>query len=100
MGVQFSMQALEVHKSLNCVTVFLSDCEDQLKKLRESGVKGPLYGVPVSIKEHVGYQVIFIYILYLSSVEPFITMITASIDGMESLVHRLPIVRTIYPTVQ
>ncbi|PIO10258.1 hypothetical protein AB205_0187660 [Aquarana catesbeiana] len=50
------MQALEVHKSLNCVTVFLSDCEAQLKKLQENGVKGPLYGVPVSIKEHVGYK--------------------------------------------
>ncbi|XP_073450047.1 LOW QUALITY PROTEIN: vitamin D3 hydroxylase-associated protein-like [Aquarana catesbeiana] len=49
-------KALEVHKSLNCVTVFLSDCEAQLKKLQENGVKGPLYGVPVSIKEHVGYQ--------------------------------------------
>ncbi|CAI9618064.1 unnamed protein product [Staurois parvus] len=56
----YVQKALEVHKTLNCVTVFLSDCEDQLKKLRESEVKGPLYGVPVSIKEHVGYQVIIL----------------------------------------
>ncbi|XP_018431093.1 PREDICTED: fatty-acid amide hydrolase 1-like [Nanorana parkeri] len=49
-------KALEVHKDLNCVTVFLSDCEAQLGKLRERGERGPLYGVPVSIKEHAGYK--------------------------------------------
>ncbi|XP_018430069.1 PREDICTED: vitamin D3 hydroxylase-associated protein-like [Nanorana parkeri] len=49
-------KALEVHSNLNCVTVFLSDCEDQLKKLQQSEERGPLYGAPVSIKEHIGYQ--------------------------------------------
>lgn len=49
-------KALEVNDDLNCVTVFLSDYEEQLKELREKRVRGPLYGVPVSIKEHVGYQ--------------------------------------------
>lgn len=51
-------QALEVHSDLNCVTVFMSDCETQIKKLQEREERGPLYGVPVSIKEHVSYQVI------------------------------------------
>ncbi|PIO25636.1 hypothetical protein AB205_0088890 [Aquarana catesbeiana] len=49
-------QALEVHSDLNCVTVFMSDCETQIKKLQEREERGPLYGVPVSIKEHVSYQ--------------------------------------------
>ncbi|XP_068098639.1 vitamin D3 hydroxylase-associated protein-like [Hyperolius riggenbachi] len=49
-------KALEVHNDLNCVTIFLSDCEAQIKKLQEKEERGPLYGVPVSIKEHIGYQ--------------------------------------------
>ncbi|XP_075688165.1 vitamin D3 hydroxylase-associated protein-like [Rhinoderma darwinii] len=49
-------KALEVNDNLNCVTIFLSDCQAQLEGLREHRVRGPLYGVPVSIKEHVGYQ--------------------------------------------
>ncbi|XP_069837293.1 vitamin D3 hydroxylase-associated protein-like isoform X2 [Dendropsophus ebraccatus] len=49
-------KALEVNDDLNCVTVFLGDCESQLKGLRDCSVRGPLYGIPVSIKEHVGYQ--------------------------------------------
>ncbi|KAM5127440.1 vitamin D3 hydroxylase-associated protein-like isoform 2-T2 [Mantella aurantiaca] len=34
----------------------MSDCDDQLRKLREREERGALYGVPVSIKEQVGYQ--------------------------------------------
>ncbi|XP_069616426.1 vitamin D3 hydroxylase-associated protein-like [Ranitomeya imitator] len=49
-------KALEVNKDVNCVTLFLPDFEEQLNRLRDNSVKGPLYGVPVSIKEHVGYQ--------------------------------------------
>ncbi|KAM3910013.1 fatty-acid amide hydrolase 1-like [Leptodactylus fuscus] len=52
----YIQKALEVNDDLNCVTVFLTDCEEQLKVLGESSVRGPLYGVPVSIKEHIGYQ--------------------------------------------
>ncbi|KAM4045150.1 vitamin D3 hydroxylase-associated protein-like [Anomaloglossus baeobatrachus] len=52
----YIQKALEVNDDLNCVTVFLTDCEEQLKRLRENSVKGPLYGIPVSIKEHIGYQ--------------------------------------------
>ncbi|XP_056408370.1 vitamin D3 hydroxylase-associated protein-like [Hyla sarda] len=49
-------KALQVNADLNCVTVFLNDFESQLKDLRERRVRGPLFGIPVSIKEHVGYQ--------------------------------------------
>ncbi|XP_069835463.1 vitamin D3 hydroxylase-associated protein-like isoform X2 [Dendropsophus ebraccatus] len=49
-------KALEVNDNLNCVTVFLGDCESQLKGLRDHSFRGPLYGIPVSIKEHIGYQ--------------------------------------------
>ncbi|XP_075472361.1 vitamin D3 hydroxylase-associated protein-like [Ascaphus truei] len=48
-------KALEVTKVTNCVTVFLSDCEAQLQEVKRQK-KGPLYGVPISIKEQIGYQ--------------------------------------------
>ncbi|XP_068095698.1 vitamin D3 hydroxylase-associated protein-like [Hyperolius riggenbachi] len=49
-------KALDVHSDLNCLTSFLSDCEDQLRKLRNREEGGLLYGVPVSIKECLDYQ--------------------------------------------
>ncbi|KAM4641631.1 vitamin D3 hydroxylase-associated protein-like [Discoglossus pictus] len=49
-------KALEVTEDLNCVTMFLQDCEAQLRELKKQKKKGPLYGVPVSIKEHIGYK--------------------------------------------
>ncbi|KAM4722932.1 uncharacterized protein WCC33_009119 [Rhinophrynus dorsalis] len=49
-------KALEVNKDLNCVTVFMSDCEAQLKEVKKQKQRGILYGVPISIKEHIGYQ--------------------------------------------
>ncbi|XP_053325777.1 vitamin D3 hydroxylase-associated protein-like [Spea bombifrons] len=52
----YAEKALEVNRDLNCVTVFLSDCEAQIKELKKQKNKGPLYGVPVSIKEHIGYK--------------------------------------------
>lgn len=52
----YAEKALEVHNDVNCVTVFMSDCDAQLKKLQERGERGPLYGVPVSIKEQVAYK--------------------------------------------
>ncbi|KAG8436963.1 hypothetical protein GDO86_007880 [Hymenochirus boettgeri] len=59
-GVLYSYvaKALEVNKDVNCVTVFMSDCETQLQDVKKRKQKGLLYGIPVSIKEHVGYQVI------------------------------------------
>ncbi|XP_063283817.1 vitamin D3 hydroxylase-associated protein-like [Pelobates fuscus] len=49
-------KALELDKDLNCVTVFLTDCEAQIEELKRIKTKGPLYGVPISIKEHIGYK--------------------------------------------
>ncbi|KAM8930863.1 fatty-acid amide hydrolase 1-like [Pelodytes ibericus] len=49
-------KALEVNKELNCLTVFMSDCEAQLQELKKQEQRGPLYGVPISIKEHIGYK--------------------------------------------
>ncbi|OCT82708.1 hypothetical protein XELAEV_18025238mg [Xenopus laevis] len=49
-------KALEVTRDTNCITVFMTDCENQLQEVKKQKQKGLLYGVPISIKEHVGYQ--------------------------------------------
>uniref|UniRef100_A0A8C5Q9E9 Fatty-acid amide hydrolase 1 n=1 Tax=Leptobrachium leishanense TaxID=445787 RepID=A0A8C5Q9E9_9ANUR len=49
-------KALEVNENTNCVTVFLTDCEDQLQELKKQETHGPLYGIPISVKEHIGYK--------------------------------------------
>ncbi|XP_053549505.1 vitamin D3 hydroxylase-associated protein isoform X2 [Bombina bombina] len=49
-------KALETTKEFNCVTMFLADCETQLQELKKQKEKGLLYGVPVSIKDHIDYQ--------------------------------------------
>ncbi|NWS74875.1 VDHAP protein, partial [Crotophaga sulcirostris] len=46
-------EALEVTQEVNCVTDFIHGCEDQLQKLKKQKEKGLLYGIPVSIKDHV-----------------------------------------------
>ncbi|XP_057286719.1 vitamin D3 hydroxylase-associated protein-like isoform X2 [Pezoporus wallicus] len=46
-------KALEVTWEVNCVTDFIHGCEDQLQKLKNQKEKGLLYGIPVSIKEHI-----------------------------------------------
>ncbi|NXP32557.1 VDHAP protein, partial [Leiothrix lutea] len=45
-------EALEVNREVNCVTDFIHGCEDQLKKLKKQK-KGLLYGIPISIKDHI-----------------------------------------------
>ncbi|XP_056408851.1 vitamin D3 hydroxylase-associated protein-like [Hyla sarda] len=45
-------KALEVTRELNCVTDFLPECEEQLKELRGQTSRGPLYGVPISVKDN------------------------------------------------
>ncbi|XP_053325142.1 vitamin D3 hydroxylase-associated protein-like [Spea bombifrons] len=52
----YAEKALEVNEELNCVTVFISDCEAQLREHKKQENKGVLYGIPVSIKEHIGYK--------------------------------------------
>ncbi|XP_063153957.1 vitamin D3 hydroxylase-associated protein-like [Candoia aspera] len=49
-------KALEVTREVNCVTDFLHGCEEQLQDLKKQKEKGLLYGIPVSIKDHIGYK--------------------------------------------
>nr|XP_057929347.1 fatty-acid amide hydrolase 1 [Doryrhamphus excisus] len=48
-------KSLRVDKKLNCCTGFLLESIDQLKTL-DHNERGLLYGVPVSIKENIGYK--------------------------------------------
>uniref|UniRef100_A0A8C0GY79 Amidase domain-containing protein n=1 Tax=Chelonoidis abingdonii TaxID=106734 RepID=A0A8C0GY79_CHEAB len=47
-------QALEVTREVNCVTDFMQGCEEQLREVRRKKERGLLYGVLVSIKDHIG----------------------------------------------
>ncbi|NWY42267.1 VDHAP protein, partial [Sylvia atricapilla] len=46
-------EALEVNQEVNCLTDFIHGCEDQLQKLKKQKEKGLLYGIPISIKDHI-----------------------------------------------
>ncbi|GAB0193126.1 vitamin D3 hydroxylase-associated protein [Grus japonensis] len=46
-------KALEVTQEVNCVVDFIHGCEDQLQKLKKQKEKGLLYGIPISIKDHI-----------------------------------------------
>ncbi|XP_034049400.1 fatty-acid amide hydrolase 1-like [Thalassophryne amazonica] len=46
-------KALDVNRKLNCCTGVLVESFDQLENLNKEGL---LYGVPVSIKENIGYK--------------------------------------------
>ncbi|KAF1604157.1 Vitamin D3 hydroxylase-associated protein, partial [Eudyptes chrysolophus] len=46
-------EALEVTREVNCVIDFIHGCEDQLQKLKKQKEKGLLYGIPISIKDHI-----------------------------------------------
>ncbi|XP_078527818.1 vitamin D3 hydroxylase-associated protein-like [Lissotriton helveticus] len=49
-------KALEVHKDVNCLTNFLPECEAQLQDAKKQDNKGPLYGVPISLKDNFNYK--------------------------------------------
>ncbi|XP_040190503.1 vitamin D3 hydroxylase-associated protein-like isoform X1 [Rana temporaria] len=49
-------KALEVTREVNCVTDFLAECEAQLQELKKQPEKGLLYGVPISLKDNLGYK--------------------------------------------
>ncbi|XP_068095694.1 vitamin D3 hydroxylase-associated protein-like isoform X2 [Hyperolius riggenbachi] len=49
-------KALEVTREVNCVTDFLPECETQLQEVKKQPEKGLLYGVPISLKDNVGYK--------------------------------------------
>ncbi|XP_069795035.1 fatty-acid amide hydrolase 1-like isoform X4 [Narcine bancroftii] len=45
-------KALEATKKFNCITDFLPECQTRLSELQDEP-KGPLYGIPISIKENI-----------------------------------------------
>ncbi|XP_032073934.1 vitamin D3 hydroxylase-associated protein-like isoform X2 [Thamnophis elegans] len=49
-------KALTVTKEVNCVRHFIPECEPFLQQLKNQEEKGLLYGVPVSIKDHIAYK--------------------------------------------
>ncbi|XP_074732236.1 vitamin D3 hydroxylase-associated protein-like isoform X2 [Strix uralensis] len=49
-------KALEVTQQTNCLRHFIPECEEQLQEIQQQREKGLLYGIPVSIKDHIGHQ--------------------------------------------
>ncbi|XP_062974558.1 vitamin D3 hydroxylase-associated protein-like [Elgaria multicarinata webbii] len=47
-------KALAVTQEVNCVRHFIPECEQHLQELKKQKQKGLLYGIPVSIKDHIG----------------------------------------------
>ncbi|XP_075037654.1 vitamin D3 hydroxylase-associated protein-like isoform X5 [Mixophyes fleayi] len=52
----YMSKALDVTHEVNCVTDYLPECEVQLERLREQTTKGPLYGVPISLKDNYNFK--------------------------------------------
>ncbi|NWI66649.1 VDHAP protein, partial [Todus mexicanus] len=49
-------KALEVTQQTNCLRHFIPECEEQLQSIQRQSEKGLLYGIPVSIKDHIGHK--------------------------------------------
>ncbi|NXW40889.1 FAAH1 hydrolase, partial [Nyctiprogne leucopyga] len=49
-------KALEVTQQTNCMRHFIPECEEQLQEIQRQKEKGLLYGIPVSIKDHIGHK--------------------------------------------
>ncbi|NWS74876.1 FAAH1 hydrolase, partial [Crotophaga sulcirostris] len=49
-------KALEVTQQTNCLRHFIPECEEQLQEIQWRSEKGLLYGIPVSIKDHIGHK--------------------------------------------
>uniref|UniRef100_A0A8C6ZU47 Fatty-acid amide hydrolase 1 n=1 Tax=Nothoprocta perdicaria TaxID=30464 RepID=A0A8C6ZU47_NOTPE len=54
-------KALEVNKEVNCVTAFIPSCLQHIQEMRNRK-KGLLYGVPISIKDHVVCKVFSLFL--------------------------------------
>ncbi|NXY54108.1 FAAH1 hydrolase, partial [Callaeas wilsoni] len=50
------VSALEVTQQTNCLRHFIPECEEQLQEIQRHKEKGLLYGIPVSIKDHIGHK--------------------------------------------
>ncbi|NXP26511.1 FAAH1 hydrolase, partial [Scytalopus superciliaris] len=49
-------KALEVNQQTNCLRHFIPECEEQLQEIQQQKEKGLLYGIPVSIKDHISHK--------------------------------------------
>ncbi|NWX94804.1 FAAH1 hydrolase, partial [Nothoprocta ornata] len=49
-------KALEVTQQTNCLRHFIPECEELLQEIQQRKEKGLLYGIPVSIKDHIGHK--------------------------------------------
>nr|XP_009922438.1 PREDICTED: LOW QUALITY PROTEIN: vitamin D3 hydroxylase-associated protein-like [Haliaeetus albicilla] len=49
-------KALEVTQQTNCLRHFIPECEEQLQEIERQKEKGLLYGIPVSIKDHISHK--------------------------------------------
>ncbi|NWX15113.1 FAAH1 hydrolase, partial [Aegotheles bennettii] len=49
-------KALEVTQQTNCLRHFIPECEEQLQEIQRRREKGLLYGIPISIKDHIGHK--------------------------------------------
>uniref|UniRef100_A0A6J0UV61 Vitamin D3 hydroxylase-associated protein-like n=1 Tax=Pogona vitticeps TaxID=103695 RepID=A0A6J0UV61_9SAUR len=49
-------KALIVTQETNCVRDFIPECEHQLQEIKKQKAKGLLHGIPISIKDHIGYK--------------------------------------------
>ncbi|NXF86483.1 FAAH1 hydrolase, partial [Eubucco bourcierii] len=49
-------KALEVTQQTNCLRQFIPECEEQLQEIEGRKEKGLLYGIPVSIKDHISHK--------------------------------------------
>ncbi|NXF47147.1 FAAH1 hydrolase, partial [Oceanites oceanicus] len=49
-------KALEVTQQTNCLRHFIPECEEQLQEIQQQREKGLLYGIPISIKDHIGHK--------------------------------------------
>ncbi|XP_050163016.1 LOW QUALITY PROTEIN: fatty-acid amide hydrolase 1-like [Myiozetetes cayanensis] len=49
-------KAIQITTETNCITEYLQESENQLRKAKLQGSKGLLYGVPVSIKDSIDCQ--------------------------------------------
>ncbi|NWI60532.1 FAAH1 hydrolase, partial [Calyptomena viridis] len=50
------VSALEVNQETNCLRHFIPECEEQLQEIQQEEEKGLLYGIPVSIKDHISHK--------------------------------------------
>ncbi|NXL99419.1 FAAH1 hydrolase, partial [Tyrannus savana] len=49
-------KAIQITTETNCITEYLQESENQLRKVKLTGKQGLLYGVPVSIKDSIDCQ--------------------------------------------